>query len=129
MPQEPQKRARWVFVGLLLLGAAVFVPGINWGLPSRQVDPFLFGNHPVWPGDEIASLAGDRDPNQKIGADVDVNPLDCDRSKPMVLNETDQQRAQIIRRYRLYSYQPDEMITFMALSTIARNRGDPRLYQ
>src|SRR5204862_3527987 len=31
--------------------------------------------------------------------------------------------------YRLYSYQPDEMITFMALSTIRQARGDPKLYQ
>jgi 4-amino-4-deoxy-L-arabinose transferase-like glycosyltransferase len=82
----------------------------------------------VWSGEEIARLAGERDPNSKLGADVDVNPIQR-TSQPVVLNETDQQRAQIIRRYRLYSYQPDEMITFMALSTLRQARGDPKLYQ
>ena len=30
-------------------------------------------------------------------------------------NETDKQRAEILR-YRLYTYQPDEMVTMMALA-------------
>src|SRR5438046_5001490 len=121
-------RIRWILAALLILSAGIFLTGINWGLPSRRVDPFLFGDHPVWSGAEIARLAGERDANSKLGADVDVNPI-ARTSRPVVLNETDQQRAQIIRRYRLYSYQPDEMITFMALSTIRQSRGDPKLYQ
>src|SRR5205085_11474903 len=49
----------------------------------------------------------------------------------IVLNENDQQRAQIIRRYRLYTYQPDEMITMLALASMnpARRDFDPKLYQ
>src|ERR671934_1594511 len=65
---------------------------------------------------------------REIAADIDINPI-ARSSQPIVLNQTDQDRAQIIRRYRLYSCQPDEMITFMALSTIRQNHGDPRLYQ
>lgn len=40
-------------------------------------------------------------------------------------------RARILRRYRLYSDQPDEMITFRALAQIhpAQRQFDPRLYQ
>src|SRR5205807_406094 len=29
---------------LLLVAAIVFLTGINWGLPSRAADPFLFGD-------------------------------------------------------------------------------------
>ena len=40
-------------------------------------------------------------------------------------------RARILRRYRLYSFQPDEMITFRALAQMHPSAGDfdPRLYQ
>jgi hypothetical protein len=40
-------------------------------------------------------------------------------------------RARIIRRYRLYSFQPDEMITFRALAGMHPGalKLDPRLYQ
>jgi hypothetical protein len=40
-------------------------------------------------------------------------------------------QAQLVRRYRLYSYQPDEMITFRALADIhpSEMQFDPRLYQ
>ena len=40
-------------------------------------------------------------------------------------------QARILRRYRLYSYQPDEMITFRALSEMhpGEMQFDPRLYQ
>ncbi|MDP9173704.1 MAG: glycosyltransferase family 39 protein [Planctomycetota bacterium] len=40
-------------------------------------------------------------------------------------------RARILRRYRLYSYQPDEMITFRALALMHPDKlqFDPRLYQ
>ncbi len=111
---------------VVLFAAAVFFTGINWGLPSRAADPFLFGDREPWSGAKITALA----PAESIerGADVDANPI-ADRSRPVVLNETDQQRAEIIRRYRLFSYQPDEMITFKSLSQIKQMRGDPRLYQ
>ncbi|MGB7161329.1 MAG: glycosyltransferase family 39 protein [Tepidisphaeraceae bacterium] len=120
-------RRRTVLIVLLVVAACVFLLGINWGLPSRAVDPYLFGDRPVWSGEKIASLA----PSDAavLGADVDANPLRRDASIPIVLNDTDEKRAEIIRRYRLYSYQPDEMITFKSLSRINQFRGDPRLYQ
>src|SRR5207244_570896 len=79
-----------------------------------------------WSGARIEQLAPPE--NDRLGADVDSNPL-IDRAHPLVLNQTDSQRAEVIRRYRLFSYHPDEMITFKALATIRRFRGDPRLYQ
>src|SRR5439155_2065939 len=68
------------------------------------------------------------DPNR--GADVDANPI-LNRTQAVWLNETDSQRAEIVRRYRLFSYQPDEMITFSALRNMrpAQLDLDPRLYQ
>src|SRR5439155_27383929 len=100
-------------------------PGIQWGLPSRAVDPYLFGDREVWSGAKIVELA----PNQSaLGADVDANPI-ANRSQSVILNQTDRQRAEIIRRYRLFSCQPDEMITFKSLSKIPEYHGDPRLYQ
>ncbi|NLX22133.1 MAG: hypothetical protein GXY55_10790 [Phycisphaerae bacterium] len=116
---------------LLLAGAAgVFCAGITWGLPSRAVDPFLFGAVTPWDGEKILRLAGDRADDPRLGADVDIDPL-ASRDQPLVLNATDVQRAAIIRRYRLYSYQPDEMITLMALAGMRPSQGrlDPRLYQ
>ncbi len=106
--------------------ALSFLTGIHWGLPSRAVDPYLFGNQTPWSGDKIVSLAPQESDDR--GADVDANPID--RSKgDVILNATDAQRAEIIRRYRLFSYQPDEMITFKSLSRLRQNHGDPRLYQ
>lgn len=118
-------RRRVLIAMLLVVAAGVFLTGINWGLPSRWVDPYLFGEEPVWSGEKILALAP---PGGALGADVDANPL-AKRDYPIVLNETDAQRAEIIRRYRLFSHQPDEMITFMSLSRIRQHRGDPRLYQ
>src|ERR1700689_677100 len=46
-------RARFTIPILLALGLGVFLPGINWGLPSRSVDRFLFGDHEIWPGRKI----------------------------------------------------------------------------
>ena len=123
---EPSREPGWLLVSLLTFAALVFGIGINWGLPSRRVDPFLFGSHPVWTGEQILRLAPVG--STSSGADVDVNPLPS-RERPVLLNETDAQRAEIIRRYRLFSYQPDEMITFASLSAIRQTRGDPRLYQ
>ena len=122
-------RGRVGLAGLMLLALCVFLTGIGWGLPSRRVDPYLFGDHPVWSGERIAQLAGERGGAQ-LGADVDVNPV-VRGGEPVVLNDTDQKRAEIIRRYRLFTYQPDEMITMMALSAMKPGEGklDPKLYQ
>ncbi len=111
------------------LAAVVFLYGIGWGLPSRAVDPLLFGQRQPWSGEHILALL----PTMSDGAraaDVDVNPI-LDRDRPIDLNETDVQRAEIIQRYRLFSFQPDEMITFSALSGMnpSRLQLDPKLYQ
>src|SRR5687767_5920354 len=108
-------RAPLTLTAVLLASAFMFLLGITWGLPSRAVDPYLFGDEPVWSGEKIAALAPSD--NDALGADVDANPLGR-RDRPVVLNATDPQRAEIIRRYRLFSYQPDEMITFRSLSRI-----------
>ena len=117
----------------LALGVALawFLLGINWGLPSRRTDPFLFGrDQQPWTGKQIIDLTGGAQGNPDRGADVDANPI-LSRDEPVVLNETDTQRAEIVRRYRLYSYQPDEMITFNALRHMNPAAGelDPKLYQ
>ena len=127
--REPARR-RLALTGCLLLGAAVFLSGIDWGLPSRRVDPYLFGDHPVWTGAEIARLAPARPAGRQEGADVDVNPLGR-AAVPVVVNATDAERAEIVRRYRLFTYQPDEMITLMSLSSMrpGRLQLDPKLYQ
>lgn len=119
-----------LLVTLMALAAGVFFTGITWGLPSRNADPYLFGDHPVWTGQEILALAPEPAADENRGADVDVNPI-TDRRHPVLLNETDAQRAEIVRRYRLFSYQPDEMITFKSLSGMKPGRFDldPRLYQ
>jgi hypothetical protein len=115
---------------LLAIAACVFLAGITWGLPSHKADPYLFGDHPVWTGADIVRLAPESAADENRGADVDVNPI-TDRRHPVLLNGTDAQRAEIVRRYRLYSYQPDEMITFKSLSGMHPGRLDldPRLYQ
>jgi hypothetical protein len=95
------------------------------------VDPYLFGDHPVWTGAEIARLTPPR-PAGPGGADVDVNPLTGVTSAgPVVVNATDADRAEIVRRYRLYTYQPDEMITLMSLSGMRPGslQLNPKLYQ
>ncbi len=118
-----------ILTGLLTVAATVFLAGIDWGLPSARVDAFLFGDRPVWTGRSLLQLApADAAPDR--GADVDANPLTV-RDSSIVLNATDAQRAEIIRRYRLFTYQPDEMITLMSLARMRPGAGDldPRLYQ
>ena len=108
----------------------MFLPGINWGLPSRAADPYLFGDEPVWSGRRIMELTGDGRENAQTGADVDLNPMP-QSDGPLPLNQTDRQRAEIIRRYRLFSYQPDEWNTMRSLAGMRPGQGklDPRLYQ
>jgi hypothetical protein len=133
---------RWlVLAALSLLAAIIFGAGIQWGLPSHDVDPFLFSNTDErLSGAEIDRLAGGWDENSQRAADVAAHPI-LDRSKPITLIENRQgqapadadaaNRARILLRYRLYSYQPDEMITFRALAMMhpRKMEFDPRLYQ
>ena len=113
---------RLTLAAVLAFAISLFLPGINWGLPSRAVDPFLFGDHNVWTGEEIDRLAPPE--STTGGADVDANPIDR-RDSAVVLNATESRRAEIVRRYRLFSYQPDEMITFKSLSRIRQFHGRP----
>ena len=119
-------RARLLLAVLLVVAAIIFCAGITWGLPSRDMDKYLFGDEPVWSGEKIQQLAGDWTYDPTRGADVDIDPI-TDRNQVICINETDEQRAEIIRRYRLYSYQPDEMITFRSLASMARECPSARI--
>lgn len=127
-------RERLLLSVVLVVAAGAFVTGIHWGLPSRAADRFLFGGRTPWTGAQVqamvdvaAARAWD-DPAR--GADVDADPL-AKTGRPVVLNADDAARAQIVRRYRLFTHQPDEMITLMALAKMRPGRLDldPRLYQ
>jgi len=112
------------------VAATVFALGCDWGLPSAAVDGYLFGSkRAVWSGKTIAELAPRRREDASRGADV-ASGTRLDRSAAQDINSTDSQRASIIRRFRLFTYQPDEMITLMALATMSGNgRADPQMYQ
>ncbi len=138
----------------------ISVIGIGWGLPSRNIDKYLFGGGEVWSGEKIYRLAKaaqklSPDRASRTGADVDVDPIDAnpqssgspqplllkakvgadqphsETDESIVLTATDEDIAKILLRYRLYTYQPDEMITMMALAGMKPSRLelDPRLYQ
>lgn len=123
----------WQDLALALLVAVLailpFLPGLRWGLPSAKMADQCFprGKAP-WTGAEILKLTPGWGAPKTAGtpaADIDRDPAASPR-----LNETDAQRAQIILRYRLYSHQPDEMLTFRALATMLPGslKFDPRMY-
>ena len=123
-------RTGLILAGLLAAAAVVFGCGLGWGLPSKETDSYLFGERTPWTGKEILELAGNWSDDPNRGADVDIDPL-AYHDTPILLNENDAQRAAIVRRYRLYSFQPDEMITLRALASMRPSEGrlDPKLYQ
>ncbi len=102
-----------------------------WGLPSSQIDPLLFGNDEPWDADRYNAEADLQARRERVGgADTDLDPLEV-TDRIVNLTEDEAARAAILRRYRLFSRQPDEMITFMALQRM-NPRGfdfDPQLYQ
>ena len=114
------------------LAAAVFLPGIKWGLPSSLLADQLFPKSAVpMTGKEVLALTpGFRAGKQATAADLDRNPVTPQSTTPTQLNTTDAQRAEIILRYRLYSNQPDEMLTFRALATMLPGslKLDPHMY-
>src|SRR5690349_5530832 len=75
-PWTDAQRARAILIGIVGVAAIVFLLGINWGLPSRDIDQYLFGTSETpWSGERIAFLAGGWDTTSNIGADVDRNPI------------------------------------------------------
>lgn len=120
--------------GIVVLFAVLSIIGITWGLPSRSIDKYLFGGDEPWSGEKIYRLAeGAKKFDARRGADVDVDPLadGAAGGVPILLTETDEDVARIYLRYRLYTHQPDEMITMMALAGMKPRQLqlDPRLYQ
>lgn len=125
---------RLVFTIPLLVAAIAFFAGINWGLPSRDSDRFLFGDRTPWTGKEILALTGGWGSPDRP-SDHDANPLKG-RDDVIVVNATDAQRAEIVQRYRLYTHQPDEMITLRAFAQMRPGEirsnlwaMDPKMYQ
>lgn len=106
-------------------------PLTMWGLPTSATDDLLFGGDPPWPAEryDAAGKAEDRR-RRAAGADTDLDPL-AQTDRIVDLTADDQARAEILLRYRLYSRQPDEVITFMALQRMNPRRldFDPKLYQ
>jgi hypothetical protein len=127
-----RRRRRWVWVaaGLWLL---LMAPLAWWGLPSTRSDPLLFGDQPAWTAEQYGvETALQALQTQPVGADTDLNPLDAERrTTPILLTTDEPARAELLVRYRLYSRQPDEMITFRALARMDPRHGrlDPQLYQ
>lgn len=115
--------------GLLYVTQALI--GLSWGLPSRDVDRFLFSGKTPPTGVELLTAAGAAWGQKSVGADVDLNPLEADGPVLTPLNDTEAKRAAIAIRYRLYTYQPDEMIVMRAIGSMRPESWgfDPKLYQ
>ena len=134
MLSHMHKRASRNVCSLLVAIAAVYcvqaVIGIEWGLPSLTEDRFLFPAEYPCPGKNAAEIRCQDRADNKTGSDVDRDPLG-DASGQIELNANSPRQAQIYQRFRLYTHQPDEMITMMALSGMAPSefRFDPKLYQ
>jgi hypothetical protein len=124
-----RRRVRtWQVVALWLIGMA---PLVLWGLPTSRYDPFLFGGDEPWSADRYQAGRALQARRERIaGADTDLDPLVA-TDRIVDLTEDEAARGAILLRYRLYSRQPDEMITFMALQRMdpARLDLDPQLYQ
>lgn len=122
---------RLALAAIALLYTVMCVSAIDWGLPSSQIDRYLFGTDEPWTGEKIYRLAGGASfGSADVGADVDVDPIRRGEG-PVNLTETPEGVAAIYLRYRLYSHQPDEMIVLRALAGM-RPRSlqfDPKLYQ
>ena len=115
----------------VILWAVLMMPLLRWGLPSRESDALLFGGEPAWKAERYdAATAAEERRQRQAGADTDLNPLAA-RDRICHLTADEAARAEILRRYRLFSRQPDEMITFMALQRMRPRELDldPKLYQ
>lgn len=118
----------WIMLAAWL---AAMWPLAHWGLPSRANDDLLFGGQPAWLPERFqAGRMAEQRAARGGGADTDADPL-RERAEIQNLTSDETARAAILLRYRLYSRQPDEMITFMALQRMHPRQGDfdPKLYQ
>ncbi len=118
-------------VGVVALWAVLMGPLLFWGLPTARHDDLLFGGAPAWKAEEYGiESALEQLKTRAGGADTDLNPL-VNRDRIVDLTADDAARAEILRRYRLYSRQPDEMIILRALQRMDPRRldFDPQLYQ
>lgn len=133
-PESPRRKTRrrrswtgWLIVAWL----AVMAPLSFWGLPGRDRDDLLFGGEPPWEPERYqAARALEARRTRGAGADTDLDPLDKG-DRIVELTATEGGRAEILRRYRLFTRQPDEMITLMALQRMDPRGGDfdPKLFQ
>jgi hypothetical protein len=133
-PASPSRVSCRVWLAaIVVLFAAISICGINWGLPTARNDRYLFSGEAPWPGEKIYRLAkaGEKLDGAGRGADVDPDPLDKASGEPILLTGTDEDIARIYLRYRLFTHQPDEMITMMALAGMRPSQLelDPKLYQ
>ena len=129
------RRRRWrrpsTLARVVVLWALLMAPLLTWGLPSSKSDDLLFGHTPAWDAARYnLKPALEQLGARNAGADVDLNPL-ANRDRIIELTPDEAARAEILRRYRLYSRQPDEMIIFRALERMhPRDLDlDPKLYQ
>jgi len=116
---------------VVLLWLVCMSPFAGWGLPTSRYDEFLFGGGAPWEPERYQAARRLEARRTRIGgADTDLDPL-ARRDRLVELTATQDDRAALLLRYRLYSRQPDEMITFMALQRMDPRRldFDPRLYQ
>jgi hypothetical protein len=114
-----------------VLWLVMVAPLARWGLPDRSRDDLLFGGEPAWPAERFGATGALAELRTRAaGADTDRNPRGA-TTQPLVLTSDEQARGEILTAYRLYSRQPDEMITFRALVRMKpRDRDfDPQLYQ
>jgi hypothetical protein len=114
-----------VFVVVALI-CAVAASGIDWGLPSAERAKFIYGWHQPWTGKQVQAF----EPRVAAAADIDATPLPADQPS-LWLSDTDAARAEMVRRYLLFSSQPDEMQTFMALQQMnpSARDFDPKMYK
>jgi hypothetical protein len=106
-------------------------PLLSWGLPTSRTDRLLFGGEKPWNADRYQATSAAEARRERIGgADTDLDPI-TEFSRIVELTADEASRAAILLRYRLYSRQPDEMITFMALQRMNPRQFDfdPQLYQ
>ena len=92
-----QSRVHLLGLGVICVTfVGISMVGIGWGLPSRSIDPFLFGGDEPWPGEKIYRLSGAGAKfSPERGADVDPDPLQRLSPEPVPLTETEKQLVKI----------------------------------